>query len=80
MRDGPALRPDHPGPRGQITRGGGHHRAGQGDLRETGEEAPVGFSRLRWEIASRALNAAEAVPGAGEVVQVLLIEFGKVKD
>ena len=40
MRDGPALRPDHPGPRGQITRGSGHSRAGQGDLRETGEESP----------------------------------------
>lgn len=46
MRDGPALRPDHPGPRGQITRGGGHPRAGQGDLRETGEEASVGFHWL----------------------------------
>ena len=40
VRDGPALRPDHPGPRGQITRGSGHSWAGQGDLRETGEEAP----------------------------------------
>ena len=44
MRDGPAFRPDHPGPRGQITRGSGHPRAGQGDLRKTGEEASAGFS------------------------------------
>ncbi len=43
MRDGPALRPDHPGPRGQITRGGGHPRAGQGNLREAGEEAQQGL-------------------------------------